>query len=279
MKRAIFYTIMCTIVALPLLLLASVLLVSGLAYDILRHPERHKSDFRIWNYVATDIYFLYEANIWQNKHECVEFDELLLYRPSMGCSFINREFSTQLTFSENGRTGDNERKFPPNQAIIFAGDSVTMGWGVNDNETFAHLVASQINIPVLNLGVSSYGTVREIMRAKRHSRFADANCIILQYSWNDFEENLAFVTFDALPKATPARFQQVFDYWPGEASFLDVLLHTQKYMWHYSLDFFSDLLGLRKFPPWERLIFGRELEPLMTAKLGLLVTIQMSLPP
>jgi len=53
----------------------------------------------------------------------------------------------------------------------------------------------------------------------------------------------------------------VFDYWPGEARFLDVLLHTQKYMWNYSLDFFSDLLGLRKFPPWKRLIFGPEIGP------------------
>ena len=174
MKRAIFHAIMWTIAALPILLVASLLFVSGFAYDILRHPERHENanGFRIWNYVASGLYFTREANIWQNKKECVEFDEVLLYKPSLGCSFVNREFSTQLTFSEDGRAGDNERKSPSNQAILLAGDSFTMGWGVNDNETFGRLIASQINVPVFNLGVSSYGTVREIMRVRMHPRFS-----------------------------------------------------------------------------------------------------------
>jgi lysophospholipase L1-like esterase len=251
---------MGTIVALPSLLLGCVLFVSGLAYNILRHPDLHGSGFRIWNYVATDVYFLEEANIWQNKPECVEFDELLLYRPSLGCSFSNPEFTTQLEFSKDGRKTEGERN-AIKQAILLAGDSVTMGWGVNDNETFGQLIASQINGSVFNLGVSSYGTVREILFAQRHSSFPSAKCIVLQYSWNDLEENLTFVTHGDLPQPTPERFQQLFDYRPRQASFLDVLVHTQKYVSNYPVDFLFDSLGLRNFPPWQRLLYGHTLKP------------------
>ena len=33
-----------------------------------------------------------------------------------------------------------------------------MGWGVNDNETFSHILENKINKNVYNLAVSSYGT-------------------------------------------------------------------------------------------------------------------------
>ena len=53
----------------------------------------------MWNVVATDLYYLLEADLWQNKKECVQYDDKLLYKPSSGCRFSNKEFSTYLTFS------------------------------------------------------------------------------------------------------------------------------------------------------------------------------------
>jgi hypothetical protein len=81
-----------------------------------------------------------------------------------------------------------------------------MGWGVNDDEAFASIIASKVEVPVLNLGVSSYGTVREIMRLRMHPRFQEANCIFIQYSWNDFQENAVFFARGGLPAPTRERF-------------------------------------------------------------------------
>jgi len=248
-KLVLFHAIMWTIVALPLLAAAALLFVSIIAYDIVRHPERHQNTRRIWNVIATDLYFEYEANLWQNQKDCVQYDDKLLYKPSSGCHFVNKEFSTELTFSEDGRVTTSSRAPASRRPLIFAGDSETMGWGVNDGETFASLIASGIEAPVLNLGVASYGTVREIMRVRMQPRFQDANCIVIQYSWNDFDENSVFLARGALPSPTRKRFQLlVSDYGKRDVSFQDVMRRTFDVMWNHPLAFFLNILGWHDFP-------------------------------
>jgi lysophospholipase L1-like esterase len=124
-----------------------------------------------------------------------------------------------------------------------------MGWGVNDGETFASLIAASIEAPVLNLGVASYGTVREIMRIRMQPRFQDANCIVIQYSWNDFDENSVFLARGALPPPTRRRFQQlVSDYGKRDVGFQDVMRRTFEVMWNNPLAFFLNILGWHDFP-------------------------------
>ena len=154
-RKALFHLIMWAIVAPPFLAAVILLSVSIIAYDILQHPERHQNTRRIWNVIATDLYYLYEANLWQNQKECVQYDDKLLYKPSSGCHFINKEFSTDLNFSEEGRLMTSSRSTASGRPLFFAGDSETMGWGVNDDDTFVSLIASRVEVPVLNLGVAS----------------------------------------------------------------------------------------------------------------------------
>jgi hypothetical protein len=124
-----------------------------------------------------------------------------------------------------------------------------MGWGVDDDETFASIIASKVKVPVLNLAVSSYGTVREIMRLRMHPRFQEANCIFIQYSWNDFQENSVFLARGGLPVPTPERFQQlVFNYGRSRVQFWDVLRQTFDMMVDYPLAFFLNVVGLQEFP-------------------------------
>ena len=47
---------------------------------------------------------------------------------------------------------------------------------------------------VLNLGVSSYGTIREIKRLKLNKYYDQVDTIIIQYHLNDIFENKHFVT-------------------------------------------------------------------------------------
>jgi lysophospholipase L1-like esterase len=247
-KIVLFHVIMWALVAPPLLAAAALLITSMIGYDILQHPERHRSSGRIWNVIATDLYYLLEANLWQNKRECVQYDDKLLYKPSRGCHFSNKEFSTYLTFSELGRSSSSR---PPafGRPLLFAGDSDTMGWGVNDDETFVSIIASQVQVPVLNLGVSSYGTVREIMRLRMHPRFQEANCVFIQYSWNDFQENTVFLARGSLPPPTRALFETlVSDYGRRKVQFLDVMRQTFDMMVDFPSAFFLSVIGLHDFP-------------------------------
>jgi hypothetical protein len=248
-KIVLFHVLMWALIAPPFLAAPALLITSLIGYNILQHPERHRSTGRMWNVIATDLYYLLEADLWQNKKECVQYDDKLLYKPSSGCRFSNKEFSTYLTFSESGRSAPSSRSSASGRPLIFAGDSDTMGWGVNDDETFASIIASKVKVPVLNLAVSSYGTVREIMRLRMHPRFQEANCIFIQYSWNDFQENSVFLARGGLPVPTPERFQQlVFNYGRSRVQFWDVLRQTFDMMVDYPLAFFLNVVGLQEFP-------------------------------
>ena len=56
-KLVLFHVLMWAIVALLVLPAAVLLFVSISAYDILQHPERHQNTRRIWNVIATDLYY------------------------------------------------------------------------------------------------------------------------------------------------------------------------------------------------------------------------------
>ena len=56
---------------------------------------------------------------------------------------------------------------PSGRGIAIVGDSHAMGWGVNDEETFAAVLQRIANRPVYNLGVGSYATERELIRLEK----------------------------------------------------------------------------------------------------------------
>jgi hypothetical protein len=223
---------MLGIVALSVVPLILLLWMSLLTRDVLRNPERYAGSDAFWVHAATVIYFAYEANIWQARQECVRYDKVLFYVPSNGCTFNNREFSTTMTFSDTegryiGIQLDPVAKSNP--PLIVLGDSITMGWGVNDNETYSYIIASKIRTPVLNLAVSSYGTARELIRGQMNPHFGESKCIIVQYEENDFEENVIFLRYGALPVHTEGRFQIMVNYKPRALSFPELSLRVFQY--------------------------------------------------
>ena len=117
--------------------------------------------------VQKSLYYGPYLEVWQNKLECVTYDESLIYVPRIGsCRHRNVEFNTILNFTERGRLmPDIINK--NNKPIIVLGDSHAMGWGVNDNETFSYILQNLSRTPVYNLAVSSYGTVREVIRLEK----------------------------------------------------------------------------------------------------------------
>jgi hypothetical protein len=77
--------------------------------------------------------------------------------------FENREFKTTVHMNSLGLRGPEiNLRAPGRRRILLLGDSVTVGWGVNDDETFAALLQSRhANWDVLNGGVAGYSTRNE----------------------------------------------------------------------------------------------------------------------
>jgi hypothetical protein len=121
---------------------------------------------------------------------CAKFDEGIGYTLKPGhCIFSGNEFSTWYSINSLGLRDDEPSLDHPQ--IIVAGDSFAMGWGVNQEETFAQILEQQTGLLVLNTAISSYGTAREMMMLRRiHTD--KLQYLIIQYCGNDYEENLSF---------------------------------------------------------------------------------------
>ena len=133
-------------------------------------------------------------NVFQHStNDCVEFSKDLLYVPKKGqCKFDNPEFKTVLNFDKFRRLNLVDDDINKDDKIIAVlGDSVAMGWGVQNNETFSYNLQNLIGKKVINFGVSSYGTVREIKRLKLSKYFNQIDTIIIQYHLNDRGENIS----------------------------------------------------------------------------------------
>src|SRR5262245_24880720 len=75
--------------------------------------------------------------------------------------------------------------------VAVLGDSYAMGWGVNDRETFANILQDELKRPVYNLAVSSYGTVREVLRLQQSGLLDKVDTILIHYAVNDLMDNAA----------------------------------------------------------------------------------------
>jgi hypothetical protein len=123
--------------------------------------------------------------------ECGRYDSTLFYTLRPGsCTFSNREFEVVCSVNSVGVRDDEKSLQAP--AIITLGDSYTMGWGVSQDESFPQLLEASLGIKVLNAGMSSFGTARELTLLKRFS-LDSVKYLLIQYHANDYEENKAFL--------------------------------------------------------------------------------------
>ena len=143
--------------------------------------------------IQNSIGYLYTwgyGDIIQFTPECAIYDKGLGYTLRPGSFvFSGREFSNTYYVNSVGVRDDEASLHHPQ--IIVAGDSVTMGWGVNQEETYAQLIEKKFGATVLNAAVSSYGTAREMMMLTR-VQTDKLKYLIVQYCGNDYGENKQF---------------------------------------------------------------------------------------
>jgi hypothetical protein len=138
---------------------------------------------------ARTLYWKEKALI-QFSRDCAQYDEKLMYTLRPGtCRFSGFEFSNRYYVNSLGLRDDEKSLKAPE--VIVIGDSEAMGWGVEQQDTFAQIIEAHTGMTVLNAAVSSYGTAREVMSLKRLN-LSRLRFLVIQYCENDLEENQVF---------------------------------------------------------------------------------------
>jgi hypothetical protein len=139
-------------------------------------------------------YLAHDRNMVQAMPECARYDPDLFYTLRPGTfRFRNREFDNEFRVNHLGVRDDEESLRKP--AVVVLGDSYAMGWGVDQDKTFAKMIGRDTGLRSLNAGVASYGTVREMRLLDRIDTSA-LRYLVIQYCNDDFLENRPFANHD-----------------------------------------------------------------------------------
>lgn len=146
----------------------------------------------------------------QMEPACAVYDTGLFYTLRPGkCTFENLEFNVNLDINSVGVRDDDASLHNPE--VIFLGDSFTMGWGIPQDSTYESLAGKAVGTTVLNAGISSYGTVRELELLKRINRDS-LKTVVIQYHYSDLMENREFAEHhDSLIISSPEKYKQTSD--------------------------------------------------------------------
>jgi hypothetical protein len=137
---------------------------------------------------------LYELEMWKYAREVkvrdMRPDLGHRHRPHAEAKLMGVDVRTD---SRGFRSPEIDAKAAPGVArIAFVGDSITMGWGVAERDTFAHqviaaLTAAGRKVDGFNLGVGNYNTLQELTLFRDAGAAMKPDIIVLAYFLNDAE--------------------------------------------------------------------------------------------
>ena len=132
-----------------------------------------------------------DLKILHLQEGCIRYDPDVTYTLNPGqFIFSSLEFKTKYYVNASGFRDDDESLHGPE--IIVLGDSFAMGAGVEQDEAFPEIIERRTGLKVLNTGVVSYATVREMRLLKRLDT-SNLKFLIVQYYENDLSENMYYL--------------------------------------------------------------------------------------
>ncbi|THB66093.1 MAG: hypothetical protein D6E12_11355 [Desulfovibrio sp.] len=173
--------------SLLIMTVITAVICESLVYLMLEHPGMTPEPLRT---MCLKYHLRTDRDLVQYLPECAQWDPDLFYilRPG-GCHLDSREFEFDVSVNELGL---RDREFPEGPEIMALGDSEGFGWGVEQDQTYAKVLETQVDRTVLNGGVPSYGTAREMILLKRMDR-SNLQAVVIVYNVNDYEENVSFL--------------------------------------------------------------------------------------
>ena len=161
-------------------------------YIIYNNPSLYKNS----NFLLTFFRSHYQKtrSIIQFNRECSQYDSDLFYKMKNGeCIHTQVEFKV---LYKNNSFSLREREDISGTKIVTLGDSFTIGYGVDQNQTFASIIEKITGLKTINAGISSYGTAREVLmfdRLLKTGNLSKLQYVIVQYCANDYVENKFYV--------------------------------------------------------------------------------------
>jgi lysophospholipase L1-like esterase len=160
----------------------------------------------------------------QNYHKRLSvYNPRVFYtlKPGLNDIFQTNEFKTSIAANSKGLRDDDSSLRQP--SIICLGDSYTMGWGVEHSESFAQRLERLSGQKVLNAGIASYGTARQMILLQELDT-SSLTHLIIQYCSNDYHENNQYIhnnnrlviTSRAAYDTMVNRRKQATSYFPGK---------------------------------------------------------------
>lgn len=171
--------------------LTNALLVAGLSLICLLSLEG-------FTRLVLDDGMLYELEMWKYAREVKVRDRQPdlghRHRPKAEARLMGVDVRTDSRGFRSAGIGEGiDAKADDGVArIAFVGDSITMGWGVAERETFAHRVTAQLaaagrKVDSFNLGVGNFNTLQELTLFRDAGAPLRPDIIVLAYFINDAE--------------------------------------------------------------------------------------------
>jgi hypothetical protein len=164
-----------------------------LAFLYFSNLVRHNADLA----ASSELTLKIARTAYRSSHASIQFvcgrhDLQLGYLLNPGeCRYEDVEYKMRFEVNSAGLRDDEDSLANPD--IVILGDSHALGLGVSQDEIFAGRIEAESGLKVLNAGVSSYGTVREMMLFRRLN-IDSADIVIIQYCRNDFKENQKYIS-------------------------------------------------------------------------------------
>ncbi|RYZ44696.1 MAG: SGNH/GDSL hydrolase family protein, partial [Sphingobacteriales bacterium] len=171
-----------------LLLFVVTILLAGVAVE-----------FTASDKARSDRYFR-TRNVFQYMPGYVVFNALTGYRnaPQLDVPFVNEEFDTRVQTNSAGFRDDEASLLDPR--VLMLGDSYLFGWGVAGEETVEKQYEKLTGKSCLNMGVSGYGNIQELLLLLewQRTRSLAGKDVFLFFCSNDLVEN-ENTSFNAFP--------------------------------------------------------------------------------
>lgn len=162
-----------------ILLIISVLLATGMGEGFLRlkNANMRNYDIEMWRY-SKELKRRSENPLLGHEH--IPSKEAILQ-------------SVKIRINSDGLRGsDTKPKQPGVERILFLGSSITLGWGVNEDETLTERLNNMFKkegqqTEVLNAGIGNYNAIRYVERFLTRLTHLEPDVIVVQYFVNDAE--------------------------------------------------------------------------------------------
>ncbi len=115
-------------------------------------------------------------------------DEYIAYKfkPHSNTKVTASCFNTNVSANAMGFRGDEWQEAG---GIAILGDSFMEAIQVEDDETLGHLLTQRLGVPVYNTGLSSFGTVAELLTYRSYLKEQSPKMVVLAFFENDILDN------------------------------------------------------------------------------------------